>query len=231
MRKPNIRCRTLLTAIASITATQISTPVFAQSVTLQEIVVTAQKREEALGDVPISVNVVSVETLEAANINKIEDVTEFVPNMTMTETRVSTQMYVRGIGSGNNQGFEQSVGQYIDAIYYGRQQLIRAPFFDLERVEVLRGPQGILFGKNSVASALNLSTARPDYSVEIALSTYYEFENDQQEFNGAFSGPLTENFRARLAFRSNDEDGFITNSYRGSEEPERDEKAARLWLE
>lgn len=231
MRKPTIRCSTLLTAIASITATQFSTPATAQPVALQEIVVTAQKREENLGDVPISVNVVSADTIQAANINKIEDITEFVPNLTMTETGVSTQMYVRGIGSGNNQGFEQSVGQYIDGIYYGRQQLIRAPFFDLERVEVLRGSQGILFGKNTIASAMNLSTARPGEEVDIAVSAYYEFENDQQEINGAFSGPLTENLRGRLAFRTNDEDGFITNSFRGSQEPERDEDAVRLWLE
>jgi len=91
---------------------------------LQEIVVTAQKREESLADVPISVNVVSAEVIQNNNINKIADITEFVPNMTMTETGISTQMYVRGIGSGNNQGFEQSVVQYVDGIYYGTKYFI-----------------------------------------------------------------------------------------------------------
>ena len=109
-------------------------------IVLEEIVVTAQKREENLGDVPLSVNVIDNQRIETGNINKIADITEFVPNLSMTETGVSTQLYVRGIGSGNNQAFEQSVGQYIDGVYYSRQQLIRAPFLDLDRVEVLREP-------------------------------------------------------------------------------------------
>jgi len=86
------------------------------------------------------VNVIDNQRIETGNINKIADITEFVPNLSMTETGVSTQLYVRGIGSGNNQTFEQSVGQYIDGVYYSRQQLIRAPFLDLDRVEVLREP-------------------------------------------------------------------------------------------
>ena len=85
-------------------------------------------------------NVIDNQRIETGNINKIADITEFVPNLSMTETGVSTQLYVRGIGSGNNQTFEQSVGQYIDGVYYSRQQLIRAPFLDLDRVEVLREP-------------------------------------------------------------------------------------------
>jgi len=76
-----------------------------------------------------------------------------VPNFTMAESGIGTNVFIRGIGSGNNQGFEQSVGVYVDGIHRGRAQQARAPFFDLERVEVLRGPQSILFGKNSVAGA------------------------------------------------------------------------------
>ena len=94
---------------------------------LEEIVVTAQKREEGLTDVPISIVVTSGEKLKEAGIYKIEDLQNYVPNLQMTESGISTQMYIRGIGTGNNQGFEQSVGQYVDGIYYGRQQLIRAP--------------------------------------------------------------------------------------------------------
>ena len=153
MRRNTFRYTALFTAIAGITCTQLSTTALAQTrqPVLTEILVTAQKREESLSDVPISVNVISAEVIEAGNINKIADLTEYVPNLTMTETGISTQMYIRGIGSGNNQGFEQSVGQYVDGVYYGRQQLIRAPFFDLERAEVLRGPQSVLFGKNTIA--------------------------------------------------------------------------------
>jgi outer membrane receptor protein involved in Fe transport len=232
MRRNNFRYATLCTAIAGIVCSQIPSTAVAQSnLVLQEILVTAQKREESLADVPISVNVVSAEVIQNNNINKIADITEYVPNMTMTETGVSTQMYVRGIGSGNNQGFEQSVGQYVDGIYYGRQQLIRAPFFDLQRAEVLRGPQGILFGKNTIAGALNLTTARPTDETEIAVSGLYEFESNQTEVNAVLSGALSDDFRARLALRSYTDDGYINNTFRNISEPERDETAARLTLE
>ena len=127
---------------------------------LEEIIVTAQKRPETLQDVPISVAVLGSQTMTDAGLDKIEDIQHYVPNLQMTESGISTQMYVRGIGTGNNQGFEQSVGQYVDGVYYGRQQLIRAPFFDVERVEVLRGPQGVLFGKNTIAGALFSSDVR-----------------------------------------------------------------------
>ena len=231
MHKSGSRYTALFTAIAAITASQLSSVVQAQQLTLQEIVVTAQKREESLGDVPISVNVINADTIDAGNINKIADITEYVPNLTMTETGVSTQMYIRGIGSGNNQGFEQSVGQYVDGIYYGRQQQIRAPFFDLQRVEVLRGPQGILFGKNTIAGALNLSTAEPTDELEVDITTLYEFKNDLSEINAVFSGPLSNNLRARLALRGNYESGYINNSNLNRDEPDREDNAARLSLD
>ena len=230
MHHSNFRYTALFAAITGITAIQLSTPLAAQPVTLQEIVVTAQKREENLTDVPISVNVISADVLDAGNVNKIADLTEYVPNLSMTETGVSTQMYVRGIGSGNNQGFEQSVGQYVDGIYYGRQQLIRAPFFDMQRVEVLRGPQGILFGKNTIAGALNLSTAQPTDQLEVDVSALYEFEHDQSEINAVISGPLSDNFSARLALRGNYESGYMNNSFLNQGEPDREDNSARLSL-
>jgi len=202
--------------------------VHAQPAVLEEILVTAQKREEPLSEVPMSLNVVGAERLLAGNINKIADLVEFVPSLAMTETAVSTQLYVRGIGSGNNQAFEQSVGQYVDGLYYSRQQLIRAPFLDLARVEVLRGPQSTLFGKNSIAGALNLTTARPTDERELSVNTLYEFESNQRELNAVASGPLTETLRARIALRGYDEDGYIENTLKNRDEPQREENAARV---
>lgn len=233
MRSSHFRYTALCSAITGIIFSQLATTSLAQSNApmLQEILITAQKREESLADVPISVNVVSAEVIENNNINKIADIVEFVPNMTMTETGVSTQMYVRGIGSGNNQGFEQSVVQYIDGIYYGRQQLIRAPFFDLERAEVLRGPQSTLFGKNTIGGALNLTTARPTDETEVAISGLYEFESNQTEINAVFSGALSDDFRARLALRTYTDDGYMNNTFRNTNEAERDETSVRLSFE
>ncbi len=198
--------------------------------TLEVIEVTAQKRSENAQETPLSLNVLTADQLKEESIEKIADLQYAVPNLHMTETGISTQMYVRGIGTGNNQGFEQSVGQYIDGIYYGRQQLIRAPFLDLERVEVLKGPQSIMFGKNSVAGALNMISAKPtqDFMANIDLEYLPKF--GAKEINGVISGGLTDTLSARLAVRDYSEDGYIKNTFRGRDETIRDETAVRLSL-
>jgi len=200
----------------------------AQSLELEEIVVTAQKREQSLQDVPISVSALNGDKLTDAGIEKIADLVSFVPNIHMTESGLSTQLRIRGIGSDNNQGFEQSVGLYMDGVSYGRQQLIRAPFLDLERVEVLRGPQSILFGKNSIAGAMNMITAKPTDELEGSISATYEPDINQREVTAVISGPLSENVSARLAYRSYQEDGYIENTVLNRDEPNRDEDALRL---
>lgn len=199
----------------------------AQAQQLEEVVVTAQKRVESLQDVPISITAVSGDKMAEAGIFKIEDLQNLTPNLSMTETGISTQIYIRGIGTGNNQGFEQSVGQYVDGIYYGRQQLLRAPFLDLERVEVLRGPQSILFGKNSIAGALNMTTRKPTDEFEASIGGQYSPDGDITEFTGIVSGGLTDNLAGRLALRKYDEDGWMENTTLDDDEPERDESAIR----
>ena len=97
---------------------------------LEEMIVTARKVEESLQDVPISVVAMSGERLTDAGITKIEELVPYIPNFTMSETGIGTNLYIRGIGSGINQGFEQSVGMYVDGVYHGRGQLMRAPFLD-----------------------------------------------------------------------------------------------------
>ncbi|HXV40683.1 MAG TPA: TonB-dependent receptor plug domain-containing protein, partial [Steroidobacteraceae bacterium] len=141
---------------------------------LGEIIVTAQKRAESLQDVPLAVSAVSGARIAEAGIMKIEDLKNYVPTLFMTETAIGNNISIRGIFSGVNPGFEQSVGTYVDGVYRGRPQQTRAPFLDLERVEVLRGPQSILFGKNSVAGALNITTARPTEEFEAMVSALYE---------------------------------------------------------
>lgn len=198
---------------------------------LEEVIVTAQKREESLQDVPISVATVSGEKLEKAGIENLEDLTTYLPNIHFTETGISTQVRVRGIGSDNSQGFEQSVGMYVDGIYNGRAQLFRAPMMDMQRAELLRGPQSTLFGKNSIAGALNLTTARPTDELEGRISASHEFEFEGRELNGVISGPITENFRARLAARSYEDEGYFTNTYTGEKEPVKENTTVRLSLE
>jgi len=227
----NARTPSRLTlAIAAIVLAQ-AVQAAEQQTGLEEITVTAQKREQSLRDVPLSVNVVDAERLATGNINKLADLVEFVPNLSMTETGISTQLYIRGIGSANNQGFEQSVGQYVDGVYYGRQMLMRAPFLDIVRIEVLRGPQSTLFGKNTIGGAINYTTARPTDEEEVNLYALREFESNQTELTGIVSGPLSDNVRARLALRSYQEDGYIQNTFKNTDEPQRDEDTYRLTVD
>jgi iron complex outermembrane receptor protein len=203
---------------------------FAQAV-LEEVIVTATIRAESLQDVPVSVNAVTGDKMLEAGIGKIEDLQSYVPNLTMSETGIGTNIYIRGIGSGINPGFEQSVGMYFDGISYGRAQLTRAPFLDLERVEVLRGPQNILFGKNSIAGALSLISARPGQETEGLVSLTYEPDTNERILDFVASGPLNDDFGARVAIRKRQIDGHIENITLNRDEPERDEQTFRFILD
>lgn len=202
-----------------------------ESTSLAEIVVTAQKRTESLQDVPIAVSAVSGTKIAESGIMKIEDLKNYVPTLFMTETAIGNNISIRGIFSGVNPGFEQSVGTYVDGVYRGRPQQTRAPFLDLERVEVLRGPQSILFGKNSVGGALNITTARPTSEFDAMVSALYEPDLNEQEFTAHVSGPFTDRFRGRLAARYREIDGHLENATLSTDDPSREETTVRAWLE
>ncbi len=198
---------------------------------LEEIVVTAAYREQGLSDVPVSVSAVTGDALIETTVQKAEDLQFLVPNFNVTETGISTNVFIRGIGSGINQAFEQSVGTYIDGVSFGRAQMFRSPFLDLERVEVLRGPQSILFGKNSVAGALNITTAKPTDEIEGRVFVAQEFEDDEIIGEGVISGPFTDRLRGRLAVRYRDAQGYVENTTLNVDEPNREDTTVRGTLE
>ena len=198
---------------------------------LEEIVVTAAYRAQGLQDVPVSVSAVSGDTIADTGIQRAEDIQFLVPNFSTTETGIGSNTFIRGIGSGINQAFEQSVGTYIDGVYYGRAQQIRSPFLDLERIEVLRGPQSILFGKNSVAGALSVTTAKPTESFGASIQVSNEFEDSETIVEGMISGPFSETVRGRLAARTRDLDGYMQNATLGRAEPQREDWSLRGTLE
>lgn len=219
----------LVTALC-LASSSFATSISAQELVLEEVIVTAQIRAESLQDVPVSVSAVSGAKLASAGIDKIEDLQAYVPNLTMSETGIGTNIYIRGIGSGINQGFEQSTGMFVDGISFGRAQLSRAPFLDLERVEVLRGPQNILFGKNSISGALSIITAKPAEEFQGSVSVLYEPDHGEEVLDFVVSGPLTDDMAARLAYRNRTMDGYIENLTLGTDEPERDEETVRFSL-
>ncbi len=214
------------------TAVAACLPGVAHSQILEEVVVTAQKRTESLQDVPISVSAMSGDRMAEANITNLESLTTYIPNFSMNQSGISNNITIRGVSSGINPGFEQSTGMYVDGIYYGRGQLSRAPMFDLERVEVLRGPQPILFGKNSIAGAVSMITARPTQEFEGSISALYETEENRQDYRVVLSGPLTDTLSGRVSLMYRDLDGVYTNTFTGGDEKQEEEQVFRgslLW--
>jgi len=194
---------------------------------LEEVLVTAQKREQNLLDVPVSVIVIPNLKLHDADIYNIEELQTYVPNLTITDTALGPRLHIRGVSSGVNQGFEQSVGMYVDGIYRGRSLQSRSALVDIERVEVLRGPQSILFGKNSIAGALNISTVRPTDSLELGVTGLYSPDFDQKEVTAFLSGPLSDSIAGRLTAYARDMDGYMENLTLDRDEPNRQERLVR----
>jgi iron complex outermembrane receptor protein len=214
----------LVAAIAMVTAAPIT-----QAQVLEEVIVTAQKRTESLQDVPISVTAIQGAKLQEAGIANMSALADYVPNLTISDAAVNTNIFMRGMGSGNNQAFEQSVGMYIDGVYMGRGRQYRSPFLDVQRVEVLRGPQGTLFGKNTVAGAINVTTASPDMGEELNGSIAASVE-DQDGFmtEGYVSGAVTDTLAMRLAFKYNENAGTFDNDFLGDDEINIEDTSYRL---
>ncbi|PLW81589.1 TonB-dependent receptor [Kineobactrum sediminis] len=214
----------LVAAIAFATAAPLS---YAQL--LEEVIVTAQKRAQSLQDVPISVSAIQGGKIQSAGIPNMQALSDYVPNLYIAAASVNTNIYMRGVGSGNNQGFEQSVGMYIDGVYMSRGRQYRAGFMDLERIEVLRGPQGTLFGKNTVAGAINIITASPTPGDEFSGSVSAAVEsNDGRLVEGFLQGSLSETFAARLGFKYREADGYMDNEFLNRTEGDLDETGIRL---
>jgi len=202
------RCTTLvlLWALAVFGAA----PAFAQ---LEEVIVTAQKREESLQDVPLSVSAISGDMVRKMDYTQIEQISELVPNFNMGQAPGEYTINIRGIGSAtSNRAFEQSVGLYVDGVYTGRSQQFQAPFLDMERIEVVRGPQGVLFGKNSNAGAVNITSAKPSQEFYSSLRGTYEFEYGGWDFEGVLNGRMTDTLSGRLAVKKELEGAYMENS-------------------
>lgn len=229
-----IKSSLLCTAIAgsAVYAQEQSNKEAKESKKLEVITVTSQKRPQSLHDVPISVSAMNGEKIEDAGIQKFEDVATYVPNFSVTRDPIGDKINIRGIESGNQAGFEQSVGTFVNGIYRGRGTQARYAFMDVEMVEVLRGPQGTLFGKNTIAGALNITTALPTEHFEAKISVAQNFTFDETEVQGYLSGSLSDNVRARLFyFDRSMKDGYIDNQYYDNSSPVTDESGGRLTLE
>ena len=200
------------TSFASLIAGQASAQSADRETSVAEVVVTAQKREQKLQDVPISMEVLSAKKVEAFHANDFRTVASSIPNLSVQAIGGNDTIYIRGFGSPpQNYSFDQSVSLYVDGIYAGRARQFMAPFFDLERMEVLRGPQGALFGKNTAAGAISIISAAPTSSFEGQVTGVYNFDLKGYEASGYVSGPVSDGLSVRLAAKIVDQDGYIEN--------------------
>jgi outer membrane receptor protein involved in Fe transport len=177
---------------------------------IEEIIVTAQKREQSLQDVPIVVTSVSGELLQAAGVKDIRDLTVLTPGLTVTSTSNESIVTarVRGVGTvGDNPGLESSVGVVIDGVYRPRNGVSFGDLGQVSRIEVLKGPQGTLFGKNTSAGVINVITTGPtrDFQAE-GEATYGNY--NAWGLTGSVSGPLSDTVAARLFVGTRQRDGF-----------------------
>ncbi|MGI9287198.1 MAG: TonB-dependent receptor [Pseudomonadales bacterium] len=191
----------------------------AMLVVIDAIVVTAQKREENLQEIPFSVSAISGETLKSMGALSHEEIAATIPGFAMTSyTPTQPQFFIRGIGStGTSAGEDTSVGIFVDDVYAGRSGVQGGKFLDLERVEVLRGPQGTLYGRNVAGGAINVISKKPGPVAEgYVEGTYGRY--DRTDIRGAIGGPITgKTLQGRLAVAYDARDGYITNDTTGSD--------------
>lgn len=227
----------LLGTAAVFLATHMSGAAFAQNdddQTLEVITVTAAKRAQTLQEVPIAVSVVNNDLIEKAQVYDLSDLQTAVPSLRITQQQTSAQtnFLIRGFGNGaNNTGIENSVGVFIDGVYRSRSPSAILDFPVLERIEILRGPQSTLFGKNVSAGAISIVTKKPEQefggAVEATLGNF-----DHIGLKGTLTGPISETLSFRMSANYNKRDGYYTNPLNGEDINDRDRVGLRgqlLW--
>ncbi|WP_374572433.1 TonB-dependent receptor [Phenylobacterium sp.] len=197
---------------------------------IEELVVTAQKREESIQDVPIAVSAFGGEQLKAQGIDTAGNLVQSIPNLTYTRRALRTNFQIRGVGAQLiSASGDDGVGIHVNNAPLTSNRIADAEFYDVERVEVLRGPQGTLYGRNATGGVVNVITAKP--GDQFAASLTAEFGNyDSQKFQGFVNIPLGDALALRVAGFSLRRDGYSTNTLTGASIDGRDIRAGRVTL-
>ena len=176
---------------------------------IADIIVTAQGRQQRLQDVPVSVSVVSGDQLEQQGIRTLQDVSSRVANVRITTGSLVNSINVRGVGSGENPGFEQAVATFADGVYRSRSRTTMSALFDVDRVEILKGPQTTFFGANASAGALSITTRKPGDVFEYNASGLYGLSDGEYNFEGGVTMPISATLSGRAAVRVSGMEGFV----------------------
>ncbi|MEQ8861116.1 MAG: TonB-dependent receptor [Pseudomonadales bacterium] len=206
----------------------------AASGVIEEIVVTVQRRAEALSDVPLAVTALSGEFIRDTNLDDVKDLVLYTPGLTgNSKDSFIDILNIRGVLTNDfGVGGDPSVSVFKNGLYQSRNGAVVTSFFDVDRAEVLRGPQSFLFGRNSIAGAINFHTRRPDLDGTSGYAELDVGERGHVVAEGAINGTLSETVAARLALYSSQEDGYVDDVFDPSRDDliEHDKKAARLSL-
>lgn len=196
---------------------------------LEEIIVTALKRSQPLQDVPASVTVVQGEALARTAIVSLDQITQVVPGIRMQSAPGGTiNPVVRGLGtSSSNDSFEQTIGLFVDGVFAGHARDYAAALFDVERIEIVKGTQAAILGKNTSVGALTLTTKKPGSQFGYEASYMHEFELGSDILNAAVNLPVNDSFAIRVAGQFADEGGWIRNALTGQDEQSSKRKAIR----
>ena len=223
--------RGLLSFIGALSTPALLFPVALHAQGLEEIVVTAQRREQSIQEVPISLEAYTGDILTKEGFRTMEDLSNFSPSVEIDVRTQDQDVAVRGMGTiGNNLGLEGAVPTFVDGIHYSRTSMIMGAFMDLERVEVLRGPQPISFGQNATAGAFSLTTKKPTSEWEGDVTA--EYGNwERFSLEGGVGGPLSDTWGIRLAGQFDKTGGYITDVITGDKFPSGKEMGGRVTLQ
>src|SRR5210317_521961 len=223
------RRATVLSAIVSAIAFGGQSPVaLAQDNVLEEVIVTARKRVETLQETPVAVTALDAETLRDAGVRNLADLNQIAPNIEVSSangTAPLANIFIRGVGQRNTGvNIDSGVGIYIDGVYVGRPDGALLDIVDIQSVQVLRGPQGTLFGKNTTGGALVFTTNKPVEEFEGSLGARVgNFDRLDGDF--VLNVPLTDKFYTRFSGAYRSRDGFIDNEFDGNKYMDEDRKS------
>jgi len=206
-------------------------PSAAQTATLEEVVVTARKRQETLQDAPLAISALSGDQLRTEGLRNLSDLARVIPNLDVA-TDAQAQIYIRGVGARNPSiNYDSGVGIYVDGAYLSRMQGGLLDNVDIANVQVVRGPQGTLFGKNTTGGAIIYTTNRPvdawEGDLEVRMGNH-----GREDFRGTLNVPLIEgSLNSRFSIWSVHRDGYVKNAWDGSERNEEDRVGGRGQLQ
>jgi len=206
---------------------------WAQSATagaeVDEIIVTARGRAEALISVPVQIATISGDDIDARGATSLSELSAQVPGFTASRGQLLDSFYIRGVGTyPANVGFEQSVGLFIDGVYYGSGRWANQGHFDLASMQVLKGPQSVFFGKNTISGAVQMNTRNPGDEFAGEILAGYETEAEQSFLQGAVDVPITDSLAIRLFARASEMEGWIRNRTSNVNGPNEEDAFGRL---